>query len=460
MKTNELIEKWRINKGNGIIACKKEDTIIDIVQNILEKMYANPNNTGSILIVVPNYEYRTKLVDIISKNVTIKEKLESKELIIYTAYYISSKHLFNYVYRLTVVISLGCFEEDITRLVKNGKFKLFIDDGYRLDNEKKLNVLRMANYINEEDSKSDNGITPVEETLIPIPICSDETNLGIKKLNDYIQVSLNIFGNFDNINSAIKGDLALNISALDYCNRIALDNGWNEHLDMNIEMNRRIDALYNPIALKERAKTTYEFIRRRLNILANLEEKLEVVLNILESHEFKHILIINKNTEFADKVTDYINEHSFGYKCRSYHNNLRKKICKDENGEVIRYKSGASKGEPKLFGYQSQMNEIERDFEKGDINVISTNSAVNKDISVSVDCVIITSPQCLTIEEYKYRLTKCKFNSPIILYTLFTKDTLEERLITKRNNDKYHHITNSEIISVNDVKNSDIVIVD
>lgn len=132
----------------------------------------------------------------------------------------------------------------------------------------------------------------------------------------------------------------------------------------------------------------------------------------------------------------------------------------NENGEVIRYKSGASKGEPKLFGYQAQMNEIECDFEKGDINVISTNSAVNKDISVSVDCVIITSPQCLTIEDYKYRLAKCKFNSPIILCTLFTKDTLEERVITKRNNDEYHHITNSEIISVNDVKNSDIVIVD
>ena len=97
----------------------------------------------------------------------------------------------------------------------------------------------------------------------------------------------------------------------------------------------------------------------------------------------------------------------------------------------------------------------------GSIKALSTNGAPNKDLCCNVDCVIITSPFCDTIEEYIDRLSKVSFNTNgIQLYTIYIKDSAEEVRLNKRKVSSTHKIVNKSENDVSYDENNDIVIVD
>lgn len=160
-------------------------------------------------------------------------------------------------------------------------------------------------------------------------------------------MSLNIFGSLDNIKIAMSGNNTNNASSMTYCDKLARDNGWNEYLDMSTEYNQQIDKLYNPIAIKERANSTYEMIRKRARLLANYSNKINAIIDIIDSYKDKKILIINKFADFADELTNNINIKYNKEVCKSFHDKLKSIPAIDKDGNPIYYKTGAKKGKQK-----------------------------------------------------------------------------------------------------------------
>ena len=151
---------------------------------------------------------------------------------------------------------------------------------------------------------------------------------------------------------------------------------------MSIEFNIEIDKLYNPMALKERASQTYEIIRNRSQLLSDYEGKLEAILNIIKDNPNKKILIINKRGDFANKVTEYINNNSVSSICGNYHDKVEPIPAVDYDNTPLYYKSRAKKGERRMMAAQAQKTYNEHMFNKDKIRVLSTNNAPDKELTV------------------------------------------------------------------------------
>jgi hypothetical protein len=237
---------------------------------------------------------------------------------------------------------------------------------------------------------------------------------------------MNIFGSIDNMNQARIGNQALNISADMICAKLAADNGWNPNLDMSVELNRRIDVMFNPGNIKERANKTFEVIRYRNALLSDASSKIEEVLKIVADNKDKRILIINKRADFASKLTSAINER-FGMEiCGNYHDKVDNVVKIDSDGNIVRYKSGIKKGQPIFLGSAAQKTRNVSYFNNGQMKVLCSNNAPDKDLAISVDIVIITSPACESIKSYLYRLANVDFGMKVILYSLYVRNSVEE----------------------------------
>ena len=287
--------------------------------------------------------------------------------------------------------------------------------------------------------------TPVEEIQIGIDIPTKDNVFELLNYYDeYIGTSLNIFGSFEIMQQANIGNQQLNISATQICYKIAQENGWNEHLDMNVEFNIEIDRLYNPNNLKERASKTYEIIRERNKLLSDYNGKLDTILDIVRNNQDKKILIINKRGEFANEVTEFLNTFSETDICGNYHDKVDNIPAVTFTGEPVYYKSGARKGERKMMGAKAQKTlNVER-FNNNIIHVLSTNNSPDKDLAIDVDVIIITSPMCEDIKSYMYRLSKIYFRSRLIkLYSLYCRNTSEQKMIERKSLLENHSVKNS-----------------
>ena len=112
------------------------------------------------------------------------------------------------------------------------------------------------------------------------------------------------------------------------------------------------------------------------------------------------------------------------------------------------------------MGVTNQKKLIQQLFNLGKINIISTTNSPDKELNIDVDVLIITSSLCDDIKSYIYRLSKCKFNIPIILYSLYCENTLEEKAINDKQLSSNHVIVNKKDIDVKIDNNSDYCIVD
>ena len=173
------------------------------------------------------------------------------------------------------------------------------------------------------------------------------------------------------------------------------------------------------------------------------------------------ILIINKFGEFAAKVTKYINDMSETEICGNYHDRVDPIPAINIAGTPVYVKSGPQKGERKMLAAKAQKTLNEARFNAGYINVLSTNNAPDKDLCVPVDIIIITSPLCEDIESYIYRLSNVVYqNNSIKLYSLYIKDTIEEKRLKNKTISKTHILTENTQKSENSDENFDFVIAD
>jgi len=147
------------------------------------------------------------------------------------------------------------------------------------------------------------------------------------------------------------------------------------------------DFEFTPSKINYYAQRYIKFMNARQDFLHTAVNKLEMVQKIVNQFPDKKIIVFSQRTIFADRITNML-----GNRARSYHSNLESSIMYDDKGAVITYKSGAKKGQPKMFGVKSLKDQILSDFRAGKFNVLSTALALDEGFDVEgIDMAIIAS---------------------------------------------------------------------
>ena len=463
------IEEWRISKGIGTAIIPSNLNDKTLILGILQRVYIK-DTFGRTFIITNTFDERAQLVEFLTHQENSDENnQEFKKLIDRKTIKIVSKNLvesnlftLNGIFSLVILYHIEEINNPIEVALRKGKFKLVIINKLLNDEgrTKLYTICPLLNVFKQNEIEAVRLSTPVEEMLMPIEIVSDKDKETLKWYNEYISSSISIFGDFATIDKARVGDKTTNLSAEYICRQIAKNNGWNKNLDMSIEYNRQIDFLFNPNALFERAKNTYNIIRDRANFLTDYKDKVKVIREIIENNSDKKILIISKRSDFATIISNYLNTNETESICKPFHDKLSPIVEYDKDGYIVTYKSGNKAGKPKVIGAQAQCTKYMSMFNNGYINILSVSNSPDKRLDIDVDIVIITSPLCNTIEEYLYRLDKVKFNSPIKLYTLYVTNSLEQRQLEDRKLPVSHILLNNIKNDVAYDKNNDVVIVD
>lgn len=447
------INHWRDEKGVGtaIIPAPLNDKLM--VLGVLQRIYARSPTVNSV-IITNSFSERQSFTEFLTQqenaeenNEEFKNLIASGKIKVFTDKFIKSYKVQTYPFLCVWYRPDGACEE-VLDYVSKCKFKLVVLNKFLSNYDDVLKLYQVVPLLKDFQQAEVEAIrlsTPVEETQIGVDIPADSKVYELLKYYDeYVATSLSIFGSFDIMQQANTGNQQLNISSTQICYQIAQENGWNEHLDMNVAFNLEIDRLYNPNNLKERVSKTYEIIRERSKLLSDFEGKLDVILDIVRENKDKKILIINKRGDFANKVTDFLNDLSDTIICGNYHDKVDNIPAVTLTGQPVYYKSGTRKGERKMMGAKAQKTlNVER-FNNDVIHVLSTNNSPDKELAIDVDVVIITSPMCEDIKSYMYRLSKIYFRSKLIkLYSLYCLNTSEQRLIEKKALSDNHNVKNS-----------------
>lgn len=461
------VEVWRVNKGIGTFVIPAPFDSLKPLLYILPQLY-NKSPTTNIVIIVKDFADRSSIENYLTTlnnevwNNSFRTVIHNGNLRILTTEY-AAEHINEYSPLLTIIYNPSIFHFVHIAMIEKSKFKLVILNKL-LDNKTMDDFYTVApsignfsqNVIDEVRSNR-----PVKECLVGLTIVPDsELDKEMNYYNREISTALAIFGNFDNIKYARLGNSDTNCSSMMICDAIARTNGWDNHLDMSSEFNRDIDKLYSPAAIKERADSIYNIIRERSTKLASSKDKLSNILDIVNDNSDKNILIINKYGEFANLVTDYLNDKSGKRICANCHDKVDNVPAVDDYGNPILVKSGAKKGQPKLLGVIAQKKLAQKLMNTHKIHVISCGASPDKSLDVDIDLIIITSPLCDTIESYFYRLSKIHFSNEVLLYTLFYKGTLEEKKLEDRTIPANHTIINNFDRNVKVDNNNDYCIVD
>lgn len=403
----------------------KPENIITVFINA----HRQKRNDTKILIVTDTYEQRLKIKDILEKHNLIDN------VTILTRKFING--YYNYIYHFTFL--LGCDNDiDVLKhLNHQSKFTLNVLTEYNPSLNEEINKVLpiITTNVTFNELCQDRLKYPVEETHIPITI-SDEDKEQSDKYDKYISSSMSIFGSFENADKCRIGDTVLNISAGEFRYNLAKENGWSETLDTNIEFNKNIDEIYNPNSLFERANTLYNIIRERSNLLTDNNAKIPAIIDIINKHKDKKILIVSKRGEFANLIANYINENT-EYLCGEYHDCIPEQYIKDENGEYITYKSGENKGKRKLFKSKALSTMCLNRFNSSDksfaINLLSIKNSSDIKLKTAIDIVIFTSSVCYSPNDFISRYSNIEFNSnPLISYMIYCNNTIESNKINER----------------------------
>lgn len=463
------VESWRINSGIGSMLCPPPlDNRIPILL-ILQRIYSRSPACATV-IIVESFKDRLNLMNYLTtqddenNNAEFKRLFEEKNIRIITRDFLRSGRWNSHAF-FGIIYNPESFDLGLRIWLDGCKFKLVVLNKILDNQEDRLFLNKICPLLNEfKQNEIDELRTslPVEEMWVGVNIPIDSENY---KLLEYyskeITTTLNIFGCLDNIKFARVGNNLTNESAIQFCTKIAEENGWTDSLDMSTEYNQMIDEVYNPNSLNDRAKRFYETVRERSYIMTDFDGKLDKIYEICKEHENEKILVISKRGEFAAKITTYLNNMFDDVVCGDYHNKVENVIFRNFDGSPVLVKSGVNKGKPKEIGYKAQMTLNQSKFNNGEINILSTSNTPDKTLSIDVDVIIITSPLCEDIKSYLYRLTHVNYRGDNIkLYTLFCKSTIEhKRLLDKEVSSNHIIVNKNENIDISE-NNFDFIIAD
>lgn len=453
---NQIIGSFQRLRGKASVYCFAKDVVPEIVYNVIN-LFTKKHENSLITIVVDCYETRKQIKEYLNEH--IKEYV-NRNIRILTITYVNERY--HYVNDLIITVGVNDNFSILNKLNKENKFMLTILTKNIMDNNFINNIRNILPCIDTADLdiaiRHDNIYSPVEEHRYGVELSDDDREL-YNKYTDYITTCISIFGELSNIEKCKKGDDKLGISAADFRNTVAYENGWREDLDTNIPFMKQIDDIYNPNILFERACTFYTITKQRRDLVCDNDAKLEVIKNICLDNKDKKILIISKRGEYAAKITKYLNENS-DIKCGDYHDCIEDAIAVDDMGIPILVKSGVNKGKPRVVGAQAQSSLNERRFNAGYINALSIKSASNIKLKIACDIVILTSSLCDNIIEVKSRFTDIVFNSvPTKTFRVYCNSTIEnDKLNKEKENTLFTIINETENNVLYDENSGDIIL--
>lgn len=459
------IDHWRYAKGIGTALIPHPLNDKAMMIGVLQKVYASRDSVNTLIVTSNSIErnliqeYLTNQENVDNNNI-FKKLLDDKFIRILTSDYIKVLNVKEIPF-LVILYHPDELHYNLFNVLDKAKFKLVILNAIPTNQDTLLTIYSICPLLNDFKQNEIDLVrtsTPVEETRIGVDIPEGSAQYKLLQYyTEYITTSISIFGSFDNIQYARVGDPRAGMSAMQFCNNLAIENGWDEHLDMSVDYNVQLDSFYNPNNIRDRASQTYDMIRNRNKLLANYTGKLEEILNIVNKHSGEHILIINKYGEFASEVTKYLNDMSENTICGNYHDKVDSIPATTLEGNPIFIKSGPHKGERKMIAAKAQKTLNEERFNNGIINVLSTNNAPDKDLTINVDVIIITSPDCGDIESYLYRLSNINFNKKYIeLYTIYITNSIEEKKLFSKSLSETHTLKEN----VKNENNLNFIVVD
>lgn len=450
----EVANKWKSQKGIGSVYCLKPFSYSELAINIINKVLAK-NKDSRIFIVTDCFNTRQSIVDIFYKNNIDKDTIK-----ILSFDYI--KKGYNYNYDLIILIGINNYDSRISYLKQCTKFILSIMTKTIIDsNNTNLlnNVLPIiVSNISKEDAVRAKRFSPVEEHRIMIEL-DDNDKKEYDKQTAFINNSMNVIGNIENIKRIKCGDYKLNLSAAEVRYNIAKSNGWSENLDMSIPFNKQIDEIYNPNALLERVCTIYEIMKNRRDLVTDNKNKLPVILDIINRHPDKQFVIISKRGEFAAEITKYLNNNNI--KCGDYHDNIESAIAVDDNGVPILIKSGKDKGKPKIVCSQAISSSNLRYYNDNNrLTVLSTKNASLNKLNLACFGLIITSPLCDSVIDIRNKFKEIEFNTtPNLVYTIYCNSTIEAKSIAATKETPIYKVINeTEKEILYDEESGDIIL--
>ena len=412
----EELEGFRHNRGRACTYCLPPFNPCELVYNVLFH-YRNKTPNTKVYIVVEKFTMRLKLVEYFRDC-----GFNYGDVTIITKEYVSRSNA--YINDMSIFIDIFDIDK-IEQFASKGRFAFAIFTKNNLDSTFNIEVRK---YLPEIITSVTNlGIvdllkSPVEEYWINASL-DDKDRTQYDKYTKHITETMTIFGSLDVVSKCRIG--TQNMSAAQFREILAKQNGWSIDLDCSGEFNRQIDEMYNPNSLGEKAAFIYNLISERKRLVTDNECKLNEILNCIKTiGENKKILIINYRGEFANKVYNYLNKN--GITCGNYHDEAETEFLRDECGEVITYKSGVNKGKPKPFKSSAISSFYLECFDNNRLNVLSCkNNMINTTKCKKVDAIIFTSPLCIPIDEFILKYIDIKIVTPIITYIIYCDNTIE-----------------------------------
>ena len=449
---NRVITQFQKNRGKSSFYCFTKDVVPKIIKEVIVN-FKNKNGNIPIFIAVDSYTTRQSIIYELKHNDIDKENIK----LLSTDYI---KLNYHYNYKLIIIVGINDFDI-IKHLSNESNFTMCILTKNIMDNEFIINVRNILPNIDvaeyDKGAALDYINSPVEERRIGVEL-SENDKCQYDKYTDYINTSISILGNLDNIEKCKHGDIKLNISSVEFRNTIAKENGWREDLDTTIPFMKQIDEIYNPNTLYERACNFYTITKERRDLVTDNKCKLEYILKIIKDNPDKKILIISKRGCFANEITKYLNANNI--KCGDYHDDIDDCIALNEYNEPIVFKSGDNKGKPKILGWQAQSTLNQQRFNANEINVLSIKNSSNVKLKIACDIVIFTSSLCNDIISVRNRFRYITFRNKLtITYKIYCIGTIEyEKLNNTINNNIINIIDNNENFIDFDEKNGCIVL--
>lgn len=422
---NEVMVGFQKNKGRGTVYCINPiKPYILIAKSVISFTIKHPTKT--ILVLIDKLDEKKIIENTIRQFNINNVEVDVRYL---TILYYNPKYRYAYDF---IIASCSKFLTTpiINKIKEESLFTLCIFTDYIRNQEIFNEITKILPYIyvqtNVNDAKRDLIYMPVKEYHIGVDL-SDEDIEKYKKYTEYINNCISIFGDLGNIEKCKNGDIALNISSTEFRFMIAKQNGWNEHLDTNIELFKQIDDIYNPNVLYEKACNFYNIAGERRNLLTDNNAKLEVIKNLCEKHKDKQIIILSKRGEFAAQITEYINSN-LDIRCGDFHDCIEDVMLVDDFGFPILHKKGALKGKPRILKARAISTRNLNAYNAGVINILSIKYSSKSDMSCNVDIMIFADSLNEDIINVRNRFSNIYFKeNPTIIYKLYCKHTIEEK---------------------------------
>lgn len=358
----------------------------------------------------------------------------------------------------------------IVSYIKKLKYKFSMGlTGSKLTNVQKSVITRIGfpiiDTITEEESIANGWTVDYDEFNLSVDI-SDEDKRRFVALNDAINSSISNFrglyrkmnsqfgytvfdSDFDLVQSLYSGKKAFNKG--EYIEFMLPDKlrtilcyiqGYKDPSHYTLEQLRQpgianIQKFWNPEYVKELAKTYIKAVKLRNDYLKYNVSKVNMVLELAENIS-DPMIIYNDSIDMIEHLSHAIKKPSV-----KYHSEMESVTMKDDDGNVICYKSGDKAGQPKLFGKTTLKKLAIDKISSGEVNILITGRSLSESLNLPNIKVVICTSGDTNPSNYDQRVARAKtvnstdINKHSTIINLYIDDfEFDGRLIKSRDKEK------------------------